>query len=112
MTISQEHHSLAKALYQLDFYLRQLGLEFTVKDIYREAYQKRRGSFYKDDWLDRLRDDPDMKEALAEPFTTHTIAETLLQTGHEPILRTLIGRIREAGIGYMQAYIIGAGRRR
>ena len=102
----------ARALYQLDFYLRQVNAPFTVKDIYRGAYQRKQGAAYCDGWLDRLEEDPDVKASLQEPFTTHSIAKTLLRTGHEPLLRQLVARIRAERIGYMQAYIVGAEKER
>jgi len=47
MKSEQDHLSVAQALYQLNFYLQCLGLSWTVKDIYKEAYQTRRGDAYK-----------------------------------------------------------------
>ncbi|MCY0876388.1 MAG: hypothetical protein OWT28_08980 [Firmicutes bacterium] len=105
MKSEQDHLSVAQALYQLNFYLTCLGLTFTVKDIYREAYQSRRGEAYKDAWLDVLHEDPAVCASIDEPFTTHTIIETLLRTGHEHLVRVLIRRIRAEGIGFAHAYM-------
>lgn len=107
----QDHRSVSQALYQLDFYLKTVELPFGVKDLYRAAYRDLRGQHYSDEWLDHLGSDPRVKESLDQPFTTHTIAETLLLTGHHPILREMMRRLREEGIGFMQAYIAGTERR-
>lgn len=112
MSSSSDHRSVAQALYQLDFYLHTIQAPFSIKDLYRGAYEERRGERYDDAWLDHLEDDPHIPDCLEQPFTAHTIVETLLQTGHEAILRQLIKRIRKEGIGFTQAYISGAGRRR
>jgi len=110
MKSGQEHLSVAQALYQLDFYLQQLDLPFCVKDLYREAYATRRGDAYKDDWLDVLVEDPAVAGCLHSPFTTHSIAETVLRTGHEQLVRVLIRKIQQEEIGFTQAYIVGMGR--
>lgn len=111
MKPGQDHLSVAQALYQLEFYLQTLQLSFNVKDIYKEAYEQKRGAAYKDDWLDVLSDNPAVKTSIDEPFTTHTIAETLLRTGHDQLVRVLIKRIQEAQIGFTHAYIVGMERR-
>lgn len=107
---NQDHLSVARALFQLQFYLDAVGVPITVKELYRRAYQEKRGAFYRDEWLDHLRDDPRVASCTEESFTTHTIAETLVRTGHEPILRQLIKVIREQNIGFLQAYIVGSKR--
>lgn len=107
-----EHLSVAKALYQLNFYLRVLGLPFTVTDLYAAAYQQRRGSQYDDRWLSVLHENPDVEAALQEPFTTQTIIETLMRTGHEPIVRALMREVRKRDIHFTQAYMIGTPRKR
>ncbi len=111
MTGKQDHRSVAQALYQLDFYLKTVGFSFRVKDLYRAAYRELRGQHYSDEWLDHLESDPRVAESIQKPFTTHTIAETLLLTGHHPILREMMRRLREEGIGFTQAYIAGSERR-
>ncbi|MCL6516227.1 hypothetical protein [Alicyclobacillus sp.] len=110
--LSGEHLSVAKALYQLDFYLRTLELPFTVRDLYRRAYERRRGDRYDDRWLDHLAENPEVAESVDEPFTTSTIVETLMRTGHEPIVRALMREVRRADIRYVQAYMIATPRRR
>lgn len=112
MKSEQDHLSVAQALYQLNFYLQCLGLSWTVKDIYKEAYQTRRGDAYKDAWLDVLAEDPAVCASLDEPFTTHSIMETLLRTGHEHLVRALIRRIRAEEIGFAHAYLAGSRRKR
>jgi hypothetical protein len=103
---NQSKYTSDQALYQLDFYLRALNLPFTVKDLYRKAYQERLGPHYSDDWLDDLEHDPDVQESMNEPFTAQTIIETLMQNGHESIVRALLRETRNLGIGFTQAYII------
>ncbi|MCL6597308.1 MAG: hypothetical protein K6T81_01055 [Alicyclobacillus macrosporangiidus] len=110
--LSGEHLSVAKALYQLDFYLQTLELPFTVRDLYRSAYERRRGDRYDDRWLDHLAENPDVAQSLDEPFTTSTIVETLMRTGHEPIVRALVREVRRADIRYVQAYLMGTPRTR
>ncbi|MDQ0189288.1 hypothetical protein JI721_00115 [Alicyclobacillus cycloheptanicus] len=107
-----EHLSVAKTFYQLNFYLRTLGLPFTVTDLYAMAYKERRGTHYDDRWLDCLGDNPEVNEALSEPFTTHTIVETLMRTGHEPVVRALMRTVRRHGIGFTQAYMVASPRGR
>lgn len=112
MKSEQDHLSVAQALYQLKFYLECLGLTFTVKDIYKEAYEARRGDAYKDAWLDVLQEDPAVCASIQEPFTTQSIIETLLKTGHDHLVRALARRIREEGIGFAHVYLAGSRRKR
>lgn len=107
-----EHLSVAKALYQLDFYLNTLDLPISVRDLYAAAYKGRRGEAYDDRWLDYLADNPEVVDSLDEPFTSHTIIEVLMKTGHEPIVRSLIREVRRRDIGFTHAYMIGSHRRR
>lgn len=107
-----EHLSVAKTFYQLNFYLRAVGLPFTVSDLYAAAYRERRGANYDDRWIQCLGDNPDVTESLSEPFTTHTIVETLMRTGHEPVVRALMREVRRHGIGFTQAYMAGSPRSR
>lgn len=110
MTKEHEFHAeytTDQALYQLDFYLKALDLPFTVKDLYRKAYQERLGPHYSDEWLDDLEQDPDVLDSMSDPFTTQTIIETLLKNGHESIIRVLLRETRNMGIGFTQAYIEG-----
>lgn len=106
-----EHLSVAKALVQLNFYLQTLELPVTVKDLYERAYKNRRGDRYDDRWLTQLEENPDMSDALEEPFTSASIVETLMRTGHEPIVRALMKEIRNRDIQFTQAYMIGMPRR-
>jgi hypothetical protein len=101
-----------QALYQLDFYLKTLNLPFTVKDLYRKAYQGRLGPHYSDEWLDDLEHDPDVQEGMQEAFTTQSIIETLMRNGHEPIVRVLLRETRKLGIGFSQAYIVSIKKRK
>lgn len=112
MSYSHERLSVAQTFYQLDFYLEAVGLPFRVKDLYRQAYKEKRGEHYQEAWLDHLAEDARVRASLDEPFTTHTIVEGLLRTGHEPVLRRLVESIRENSVGFTQAYIVGARRRR
>ncbi|MBX6352354.1 MAG: hypothetical protein IRZ10_03380 [Thermoflavifilum sp.] len=107
-----EHLSVAKTLYQLDFYLRILDLPFTVRDLYEAAYKRRRGARYDDRWLDTLEDNPEVAESIHEPFTAQTIIDTLMRTGHTPIVMALMREIRRRRIGFSQAYLREAPRRR
>lgn len=107
-----DHHTSDQALFQLDFYLKALELPFTVKDLYRKAYQERLGPHYSDDWLDDLEQDPDVQESMRDAFTTQTIIETLMKTGHEPIVRALLRETRQHGIGFTQAYIVSINKRK
>ena len=111
MKQNQDHHSVAHALYQLEFYFASLNLSFRAKDLYRKAYQELRGARYQDAWLDHLAEDPNVRAALEEPFTTHTIVETLMRTGHEPLIRVLIEWMQESQIGFSLAYILKARKR-
>jgi hypothetical protein len=106
-----EHLSVAKALYQLNFYLKTLDLPLTVTDLYERAYRNRRGDHYDDRWLSVLHENPDVVDSIEDPFTTHTIVETLMRTGHEPIVRALMKEVRKNKIGFTQAYMIGMPRR-
>jgi hypothetical protein len=101
-----------QALFQLDFYLKALELPFTVKDLYRKAYQERLGPHYSDDWLDDLEQDPDVQAGMTEAFTTQTIIETLMKNGHEPIIRHLLRETRTLGVGFTQAYIVSINKRK
>jgi hypothetical protein len=112
MTNSGEHLSVAKALYQLNFYLRILGLPVTVKDLYERAYRQRRGEQFDDRWLEHLEENPEVVGALDEPFTTQTIIEVLMKTGHQPLVRALMREVRQRDIGVSHAYMIGSTRRR
>lgn len=109
--MAQEFHRTEytsdQALFQLDFYLKVLNLPFSLKDLYRKAYEKRLGPHYSDDWLDDLEHDPDVQEAMSEPFTTKTIIETLMKNGHETIVRALLRETRMLGITFTHAYIVG-----
>lgn len=107
-----EHLSVAKVLYQLDFYLKTLQLPFGIADLYAKAYRDRRGAQYDDLWVTSLHDNPDIAESLEEPFTTQSIVETLMRTGHEPLVRALMKEVRRQHIGFTQAYMIGMPRRR
>lgn len=109
-TFGGEHLSVAKTLYQLDFYLRTIGLPVTVIDLYAMAYQERRGDNYDDRWLAHLGDTPQVRDSLSEPFTTHTIIETLMRTGHEPMVRALMRIVRRHQIGFTQAYMVASPR--
>ncbi len=109
--LSGEHLSVAKALYQLGFYLRQLNIETTVQDLYGMAYRERRGEQFDDRWIGILDENPDVVRSLEEPFTTQNIVEILMRTGHEPLVRTLMREIRRHKIGFSQLYMIGSSRR-
>jgi len=106
-----EHLSVAKALHQLQFYLHTLQLGVTVQDLYASAYKRRRGAKYDDSWLTVLEENPDVSESLDESFTTHTIIETLMRTGHEPIVRALMKEVRSRNIEFTHTYLIGPSRR-
>jgi hypothetical protein len=108
--VGGEHLSLATALYQLDFYLQNLGLPFTAKDLYAVAYRDRRGEHYDDRWLHNLHENPQVQESIHEPFTAQSIIETLMRTGHEPIVRALMREIQRRNIAFTQAYLIGTPR--
>ncbi|KYP82091.1 hypothetical protein [Ferroacidibacillus organovorans] len=111
MKNEHDHRSVAQAFYQLNFYLQAIGVSFTIKDLYRAAYLESRKDRYQDEWLNHLEEDPHVLESMEEPFTTHSIAETLIRTGHEPVLRVLMKRVHEENIGFTQAYIVGARKR-
>ena len=108
MSTNKDHRSVAQAFYQLNFYLETIGAPFSVKDLYHSAYAERRGERYQDEWIAHLEDDPNVRASLDEPFTAHTIIETLFKTGHEAIFRQLIKHIRKSQIGFTQLYIVGA----
>lgn len=110
-TFGGEHLSVAKAFVQLDCYLDMIGLPMTVRHLYEKAYRDRRGERYDDRWLNHLQENPDISEALSEPFTASSIVETLMRTGHEPIVRALMKEIRRRNIQFTQAYMIGMPRR-
>jgi hypothetical protein len=105
-SLGGEHLSVAKALYQLNFYLKTVGLPFTVQDLYERAYKSRRGDRYDDRWLTCLHENPDVLDSIEEPFTAHSIIETLMRTGHEPIVRALMKEVRTRKIEFTQAYMI------
>ncbi|MBX5436333.1 MAG: hypothetical protein IRZ33_03850 [Alicyclobacillaceae bacterium] len=107
-----EHLSVAAALYQLDFYLETLGLPFTARDLYAAAYKQRRGDKYDDRWLENLQDIPEVRQSLEQPFTTQSIVETLMRTGHEAVVRALMREVRRRNITYTQAYMIATPRSR
>jgi hypothetical protein len=107
MSGSESEREVAKALLQLDFYLKALQLPFTVKDIYRRAYQKRLGEYYNEHWLDLLMEDPEFQDCINEPFTAVTIFETLKENGHRPIIYALFRLTRRLDIGYSHAFVIG-----
>lgn len=107
MSGSENEKEVAKALLQLDFYLKALDLPFTVKDLYRHAYQKRLGDYYNEHWIDLLLDDPAFQDCLDEPFTAVTIIETLKDNGHKPIIYALYRWSRRMNIGYLHTYVIG-----
>ncbi|HEU4963188.1 MAG TPA: hypothetical protein VFV52_04915 [Bacilli bacterium] len=96
-----------QALYQLDFYLKALELPFSVKDLYRKAYQQRLGPHYSDDWLDDLEHDPDVQEGMSLPFTTQSIISTLMRNGYDAIVRHLLRETRNRGIGYVETTMTG-----
>lgn len=106
-----EHLSVAKALFQLQFYLNVLRLGVTVQDLYASAYKRRRGNHYDDSWLTVLEENPEVQDSLDEPFTTQTIIETLMRTGHEPIVRALMKEVRNRHIEFTHTYLIGPSRR-
>ena len=117
--MAQEHpqpspyeYTSDQALYQLDFYLKALELPFTVKDLYRKAYKERLGPHYSDDWLDDLECDPDVQEGMREAFTTHSIVETLMRFGHERIVRWLLRKARDYGLGYTSANVSSVNKKR
>jgi hypothetical protein len=107
-----EHLSVAKALYQLEFYLDQLDAPFDIYHLYAAAYQEQRGSQYDERWLYCLDDNPEVENCLDESFTLQTIVDTLLRTGHEPIVRALMRSFRKEHIAISQMFLIGATPRR
>ncbi len=111
MNSNHEHYSVARAFYQLEFYLDAISAPFTIKDLYRNAYAEKRKDHYDDKWLDHLEDDARITESLEDSFTAHTIVEALLKTGHEAVLRQLIKHLRKERIHFTQLYISGAGRK-
>ena len=108
MSTNKDHRSVAQAFYQLDFYLQTIDAPFSVKDLYRSAYAERRKERYQDEWISLLKEDPTVHASLDEPFTAHTIIETLFKTGHEAIFRQLIKHIRKSKIGFSQLYVVSA----
>lgn len=100
-------YSADQALFQLDFYLKALELPFSVKDLYRQAYQKRLGPHYSEDWLDDLEHDPDVQAGMELPFTTQTIISTLMRNGYDAIVRHLLRETRRIGIGYVETTMTG-----
>ncbi|MFD1674643.1 hypothetical protein [Alicyclobacillus fodiniaquatilis] len=107
-----EHLSVAKALYQLESYLEQLHASFNIYQLYAAAYKERRGSQYDERWLYCLDDNPEVENCLDEGFTLKSIVDTLLRTGHEPIVRALMRAFRRDHIAISQLYLIGATPRR
>ncbi|WP_245629997.1 hypothetical protein [Alicyclobacillus acidiphilus] len=107
-----EHLSVAKALYQLEFYLDQLDAPFDIYYLYAAAYKEQRGSQYDERWLYYLDDNPDVEHCLDESFTLQTIVDTLLRTGHEPVVRALMRSFRREQIGITQRFMYGATPRR
>lgn len=107
-----EHLSVAKAFYQLDFYLDTLNLPIRVIELYERAYKARRGDHYDDRWVRCLHENPEVVKSTDEPFTTQTIIETLMRTGHEPMVRALMKEVRKHKISFTQAYMIGMPRRK
>lgn len=83
----------------------------TVRDLYEKAYRERRGERYDDRWLNHLQENPEVSEALSDSFTASTIVETLMRTGHEPMVRALMKEIRRRNIRFTQAYMMGMPRR-
>ncbi|AEJ43341.1 hypothetical protein [Alicyclobacillus acidocaldarius] len=110
--ISGDHVSVAKALYQLDFYLEQIDAPFDIYDLYEEAYRELRGKYYDETWLDHLEDHPHVRESLDENFTLQTIVDALLRTGHEPVVRALMRSFRREQISVTQRFIDGASRQK
>ncbi|TDY50541.1 hypothetical protein C7445_10293 [Alicyclobacillus sacchari] len=107
-----EHLSVAKVLYQLEFYLDQLNTTFDIYHLYSEAYREQRGSLYDERWLYYLDDNPQVQNCLDESFTLQTIVETLLRTGHEPLVRALMRAFRRERISITQRFMYGATPRR
>lgn len=107
MSGSDYEREVAKALLQLQFYLKTLRLPVTVKDLYRRAYKNRFGGFYSDQWLDLLEQDPDIQPCLDEPFTMQSIIETLVEYDHKPILFALVRYAHQLNIGFSHRYVIG-----
>ncbi|PWI58236.1 hypothetical protein [Sulfoacidibacillus thermotolerans] len=112
MNSNHEHYSVARAFYQLDFYLEAINAPFSIKDLYRRAYAEKRKDHFDDQWLDHLADDEHIRESLEDSFTAHTIVETLLKTGHEAVLRQLIKHLRKERIHFAEVYISGAGKKK
>lgn len=110
--IHGEHLSVAKALYQLEFYLDQLSAPFNIYHLYAAAYKEQRGSQYDERWLYCLDDNPEVEGCLDESFTLQSIVDALLRTGHEPIVRALMRSFRKEQISISQLYLIGATPRR
>lgn len=107
-----EHLSVAKALYQLESYLNQLDASFDIYYLYAAAYKERRGSQYDERWLYYLDDNPEVENCLDEPFTLQTVVDTLLRTGHEPIVRALMRSFRKEQVGITHRFLFGATPRR
>lgn len=100
-----------KACFLLQQYLNALDVHFNVRSLYEQAYRKRLGIDYDPTFLLNLEQDPRLQSAKDEPYTTQTIIETLLQFGHEPLVRTLLRETRKLNIGFTQAYIMGYSRK-
>ncbi|UOF89413.1 hypothetical protein LSG31_16120 [Fodinisporobacter ferrooxydans] len=106
----QKRSAVLKAFFQLNFYIQALELPFTVEELYREAYQTEHGANYNEDWLEIIHHDKYFADVLDEPFTTHTFIETLLRAGHDRIVKLLMKRVRDYGVGFAHAYVMGISR--
>lgn len=111
MNMDQDQRVLVKVLVQLNFYLTTIQLPFNAYELYCHTLTEIPQENLSEERFAQLSVDPDILAALDEPFTTHTIAETLLEMGNESLLRELITRVRDADIEFTQAYIMGAHRR-
>lgn len=110
-TYSSSDYEVVKACYQLQLYLSTLNLPFTVRSLYEKAYKSRLGVDYDPTFLLDLQNDTRFISAKDEPYTTQTIIETLLQYGHEPLVRTLLKETKKLNVGFTQAYIMGFNRK-
>lgn len=108
---SNSDFEVIKACYQLEQYLHALKVPFTVRALYERAYKDRLGIDYDPSFLLNLENDARLVESKNEPYTTHTIMETLVQFGHEPLIRALLRETRRLNIGFTHAYIMGFNRK-